>query len=108
MLKVLAIAVYTIMTMMLYESIGYKTDSRRRKQALAIVQLFTIAVMLVMAIYLVKLLVGENNQINKAKWESNPIYPSPCFYRQSGGNFTNTPHFVNAQVTHEWGVVERR
>ena len=31
MLKVLAIAVYTIMTMMLYESIGYKTDSRRRK-----------------------------------------------------------------------------
>ena len=53
MLKVLAIAVYTLMTMMLYESIGYKTDSRRRKQALAIVQLFTLAVMLVMAIYLV-------------------------------------------------------
>lgn len=52
MLKVLALAVYTFMTMMFYESSKYETDSIRRKRALAALQLITLIVMIVMAIYL--------------------------------------------------------
>ena len=53
MLKGLALAVYTFMTMMLYESSKYKTDSNRRKRALAALQFITLIVMIVMAIYLI-------------------------------------------------------
>ena len=53
MLKGLALTVYTFMTMMLYESSKYKTDSNRRKRALAALQLITLIIMVVMAIYLI-------------------------------------------------------
>ena len=52
MLKLLALAVYTFMAMMLYESFKYQTHHKRRKQAKAILILIILVIMTIMGRYL--------------------------------------------------------